>query len=98
MMRCPLELVERVSARWNFALFSALGPPLLRFGGYSRLQSPWVFCVLYFFPLFRIIQARKENRLIFPPNDPERTISVLIPAFNEEAVIEALYPAYPSQR
>lgn len=85
----PLSPVERVSARWNFALFSCLGA--------SVIALRWIFAIAITLGIFRalflsafsIIQARKENRLIFPPIDPDRTISVLIPAFNEEAVIEA---------
>jgi cellulose synthase/poly-beta-1,6-N-acetylglucosamine synthase-like glycosyltransferase/peptidoglycan/xylan/chitin deacetylase (PgdA/CDA1 family)/spore germination protein YaaH len=35
-----------------------------------------------------LIGARREGRTIYPPIDPHRFVSVLIPAFNEEAVIE----------
>ena len=33
-------------------------------------------------------QARRESRVVFPPIDPARRVTVLIPAFNEERVIE----------
>ena len=35
-----------------------------------------------------LVGARRENRTIFPPIDPDRFVSVLIPAYNEERVIE----------
>lgn len=35
-----------------------------------------------------LVGARRENRLVFPEIDPERFVSVLIPAYNEERVIE----------
>ncbi|MEO6248316.1 MAG: polysaccharide deacetylase family protein [Sphingomicrobium sp.] len=35
-----------------------------------------------------LLGARREHRLIFPPIDPDAFVSVLIPAFNEERVIE----------
>jgi len=35
-----------------------------------------------------LVQARRENRTIFPPIDPQAFVTVLIPAFNEERVIE----------
>ena len=35
-----------------------------------------------------LLGARRESRIAFPQIDPERFVSVLIPAYNEEAVIE----------
>lgn len=35
-----------------------------------------------------MIQARREGRTVFPRIDPSRFVTVLIPAFNEERVIE----------
>ena len=39
-----------------------------------------------------LIQARRESRTVFPAIDPDRFVTVMIPAFNEEAVIERVGP------
>ena len=35
-----------------------------------------------------LLGARRESKVVYPPIDPSRFVSVLIPAFNEERVIE----------
>ncbi|HEX7657399.1 MAG TPA: glycosyltransferase [Sphingomonas sp.] len=84
----PISASHRLAARADLALFVTLG------GIVVALR--WLFIFAITIGILRaialsalaLIQARRENREIFPPIDPERFVTVLIPAFNEERVIE----------
>jgi cellulose synthase/poly-beta-1,6-N-acetylglucosamine synthase-like glycosyltransferase/peptidoglycan/xylan/chitin deacetylase (PgdA/CDA1 family)/spore germination protein YaaH len=83
-----LSPADQVAAQFDLALFTSLG--MLVTGLH------WLFGAAITLGIARAIvlsalalaQARKEQRTIFPPIDPERFVSVLIPAFNEARVIE----------
>ncbi|MBV9840803.1 MAG: glycosyltransferase [Sphingomonadaceae bacterium] len=79
---------DRLAARMNLALFSTLG--------FIVQALHWLFAIAISVGIARSVllsalalwQARRENRTVFPPIDPDRFVSVLIPAFNEARVIE----------
>jgi cellulose synthase/poly-beta-1,6-N-acetylglucosamine synthase-like glycosyltransferase/peptidoglycan/xylan/chitin deacetylase (PgdA/CDA1 family)/spore germination protein YaaH len=78
---------DRVAAMADLALFSALG------GFVIALR--WIFGIAITIGILRalalsalaLIQARRELKTVFPPIDPDRFVTVMIPAFNEERVI-----------
>ncbi len=78
---------DRVAAMADLALFSALG------GFVVALR--WIFGIAITIGILRalalsalaLIQARRELKTVFPPIDPDRFVTVMIPAFNEERVI-----------
>ena len=84
----PLAPEDMAAAEADLALFTTLGT-LLRL---LRI----LFFVAISLGIFRAVtlaalalwQARRENRTRWPPLDPSRFVSVLIPAFNEARVIE----------
>lgn len=79
---------DRAAAEIDLALFSTLG-------GIS-IALKWLFFVAISLGIARaiilsglaLLQARREARTVFPAIDPTRFVTVLIPAFNEERVIE----------
>ncbi len=79
---------DRATAEWNLFLFSALGAIVI----FLR----WLFLFAITVGILRalilsalaLIQARREIHEVFPPIDPDRFVTVMIPAFNEERVIE----------
>ena len=79
---------DRFAAEMDLALFSSLG--------WSVIGLRWLFAFAITVGILRaislsalaLVQARRENAEVFPPIDPERRVAVLIPAFNEERVIE----------
>ena len=83
----PISKSDRFAAEADLALFSTLGG--------ITIALKWIFLVAISVGILRAItlsglalwQARREQRVVFPPIDPERFVTVLIPAFNEERVI-----------
>jgi cellulose synthase/poly-beta-1,6-N-acetylglucosamine synthase-like glycosyltransferase len=79
---------DRLAARMDLALFGTLGLIVEGLG--------WLFAIAITVGIARAIllsalalaHARREARTVFPPIDPDRFVSVLIPAFNEARVIE----------
>ena len=79
---------DRLAAEADLALFSTLSA--------ITIALKWLFFIAITVGILRAItlsglalwQARREHRMIFPPMDPDRFVTVLIPAFNEERVIE----------
>ena len=84
----PITESEQVAAQFNLFIFSALGGTVIALG--------WIFFFAISIGIARaivlsalaLIQARHEGRMVFPPIDPETFVTVMIPAFNEELVIE----------
>ncbi|KRB80907.1 polysaccharide deacetylase [Sphingomonas sp. Root710] len=84
----PISKSDRLAAETDLALFSTLGG--------LTIALKWLFLVAISLGIARAVllsglalaQARREGRTIFPPIDPDRFVTVLIPAFNEERVIE----------
>ncbi|MGN6278950.1 MAG: glycosyltransferase [Sphingomonas sp.] len=84
----PISASDRFMAGADLALFTTLGGIVI--------ALRWLFVFAITIGILRaialsalaLIQARRENREIFPPIDPDRSVTVLIPAFNEERVIE----------
>lgn len=84
----PISSGDRFAAEADLALFSTIG--------WMTIAIKWIFLVAISLGIARaillsglaLLQARREARMIFPPIDPGRFVTVLIPAFNEERVIE----------
>ena len=79
---------DQAAAATDLFIFSTLGFIVTALG--------WIFFIAISVGIARavtlsalaLIQARREGRTIFPAIDPERFVTVMIPAFNEELVIE----------
>ncbi|ARR54059.1 polysaccharide deacetylase [Rhizorhabdus wittichii DC-6] len=84
----PISEGDRLAAQTDLALFSTLG--------WITIAIKWLFIVAISLGIARavllsglaLVQARREARTVFPPVDPDRFVTVLIPAYNEERVIE----------
>jgi cellulose synthase/poly-beta-1,6-N-acetylglucosamine synthase-like glycosyltransferase/peptidoglycan/xylan/chitin deacetylase (PgdA/CDA1 family)/spore germination protein YaaH len=84
----PISAGDRVAAWIDLGLFTALGDVQILLG--------WLFGIAITLGIVRALllsglalwQARREARTLFPPLDPNLFVSVLIPAYNEERVIE----------
>ncbi|WP_374944436.1 polysaccharide deacetylase family protein [Sphingomonas sp.] len=84
----PISAGDRVAAGADLLLFSTLGAMVV--------ALRWVFGVAIAIGILRaltlsalaLVQARREGRVVFPAIDPDRFVTVMIPAFNEERVIE----------
>ena len=84
----PISSGDRVAAQIDLALFMLLG--------WMVVALKWLFVVAIAVGIARAValsglalwQARREARTRFPPIDPDRFVTVMIPAFNEERVIE----------
>ena len=84
----PISKSDRLAAQADLAVFTILG----------ALQTglKWLFVGAITLGILRavvlsvlaLVQARRENRTVFPAIDQTRHVTVLIPAFNEERVIE----------
>jgi cellulose synthase/poly-beta-1,6-N-acetylglucosamine synthase-like glycosyltransferase/spore germination protein YaaH/peptidoglycan/xylan/chitin deacetylase (PgdA/CDA1 family) len=78
---------DQAAAEADLFIFGALGAIITALG--------WIFLFAISIGIARaiilsalaLIQARREGRTIFPPIDPTRFVTVMIPAFNEETVI-----------
>ncbi|THD37776.1 MAG: glycosyltransferase [Sphingomonas sp.] len=84
----PISPSDRRAAEVDLFLFGTLGAIVIGLG--------WLFVFAISIGILRavllsalaLIQARRELRTVFPAIDPARFVTVMIPAFNEEAVIE----------
>ncbi len=84
----PITKADRLAATTDLALFSLIGAAVVGMG--------WLFAIAITIGILRAIvlsalalrQARVELRIRFPAIDPNRFVSVLIPAYNEARVIE----------
>lgn len=84
----PISASDRFMAGADLALFTTLGALVI--------ALHWLFLFAITIGILRaialsalaLIQSRKENREVFPLIDGTRAVTVLIPAFNEERVIE----------
>ncbi|MDB5680366.1 MAG: polysaccharide deacetylase, partial [Sphingomonas bacterium] len=84
----PISASDRNAAQVDLFLFGTLGAIVTTLG--------WLFVFAISIGIVRavllsalaLIQARRELRTVFPAIDPDRFVTVMIPAFNEEAVIE----------
>lgn len=79
---------DRAAAEADLFLFGTIGATVTALG--------WIFLFAISIGILRavvlsalaLIQARREGRMVFPTIDPDRFVTVMIPAYNEEAVIE----------
>jgi len=79
---------DRTAARIDLAVFESLG--------FFVKALAFLFAAAITLGILRavalsglaLVGARREARTIYPPIDPTRFVSVLIPAYNEETVIE----------
>ena len=84
----PISSSDRVAAEIDLALFMLLG--------WLVVALKWLFLVAIAVGILRAValsglalwQARREGHTRFPDIDPDRFVTVMIPAFNEERVIE----------
>ena len=84
----PIAAGDRVAATIDLALFLILG--------WLDTALGWLFISAITIGIVRAVilsglalwQARREGRTVFPPIDPATRVTVLIPAYNEERVIE----------
>jgi len=84
----PISESDRLASSADLFVFTALGSIVVGLG--------WIFFFAITIGIARaltlsalaLIQARREGRTVFPPIDPTRFVTVMIPAFNEETVIE----------
>ncbi|MGE5722909.1 MAG: polysaccharide deacetylase family protein, partial [Sphingomonadales bacterium] len=84
----PISRSDRFAAETDLAIFGALAA--------TTNALKWLFGIAITIGLLRALlmsglalwQARRESRTVFPAIDPDTFVSVLIPAFNEEKVIE----------
>ncbi|MBU3079133.1 glycosyltransferase [Sphingomonas quercus] len=88
MANPPISSSDRLAAQADLGLFLVLG--------WLTIAIKWLFIVAITLGILRaialsglaLVQARRESRTLFPAIDPARHVTVLIPAFNEERVIE----------
>jgi cellulose synthase/poly-beta-1,6-N-acetylglucosamine synthase-like glycosyltransferase/peptidoglycan/xylan/chitin deacetylase (PgdA/CDA1 family) len=84
----PISPGDRAAAEVDLFLFGTIGAVVTALG--------WIFFFAISIGILRavvlsalaLIQARREGRTVFPAIDPDRFVTVMIPAYNEEAVIE----------
>lgn len=84
----PISASDQLAAHADLAFFLTLGD--------LSIALQWLFMIAISLGILRAIflsalalrQARIEQRTVFPAIDPARRVTVLIPAFNEERVIE----------
>ncbi|HSI16868.1 MAG TPA: glycosyltransferase, partial [Sphingomonas sp.] len=83
-----LSASDQAAAKTDLFIFETLGFTVVALG--------WIFLFAISIGIFRaialsllaLIQARRESRMVFPAIDPDRFVTVMIPAFNEATVIE----------
>ena len=84
----PLASGDRLAAGVDLTVFLMLG--------WFQITIGWLFTAAITIGIARaivlsglaLLQARRESRTVFPPIVPTARVTVLIPAFNEERVIE----------
>ena len=84
----PLKPGDRFAAGVDLMVFLTIS--------WTERALGWLFTVAITIGIARavilsglaLVQARREARTVFPPIDPATRVTVLIPAFNEERVIE----------
>jgi len=84
----PISESDRLASSADLFVFTALGSTVVALG--------WIFFFAITIGIARaltlsalaLIQARREGLTVFPAIDPNRFVTVMIPAFNEETVIE----------
>ena len=84
----PISPSDRAAAEVDLFLFGTIGAVVTALG--------WIFVFAISIGILRavilsalaLLQARREGRTVFPAIDPDRFVTVMIPAYNEEAVIE----------
>ncbi len=84
----PISAGDRLAAMADLTLFSVMG--------WIVIGLRWLFGIAITIGILRaltlsalaLVQARREARQVFPPIDPDRFVTVMIPAYNEERVIE----------
>jgi cellulose synthase/poly-beta-1,6-N-acetylglucosamine synthase-like glycosyltransferase/peptidoglycan/xylan/chitin deacetylase (PgdA/CDA1 family)/spore germination protein YaaH len=79
---------DRTAARVDLALFESLGLGVQAMGLLFGLAITLGILRALTLSGLALVGARRESRTVFPPIDPKRFVSVLIPAYNEERVIE----------
>jgi cellulose synthase/poly-beta-1,6-N-acetylglucosamine synthase-like glycosyltransferase/spore germination protein YaaH len=84
----PISASDRFAARADLILFSAAGWLVSALGVIFTIAISLGILRALLLSALALIQARREGRTIFPAIDPNRFVTVLIPAFNEEKVIE----------
>ncbi|MDB5708258.1 MAG: polysaccharide deacetylase, partial [Sphingomonas bacterium] len=83
-----LSASDQAAAKTDLFIFETLGFTVVALG--------WIFLFAISIGIFRaialsllaLVQARRESRMVFPAIDPDRFVTVMIPAFNEATVIE----------
>ena len=84
----PISAGDRAAAMADLAVFTGIGDAIV--------ALRWLFAFAITIGIARavalsalaLVQARREAAERFPPVDPARFVTVMIPAFNEERVIE----------
>jgi cellulose synthase/poly-beta-1,6-N-acetylglucosamine synthase-like glycosyltransferase len=84
----PISASDRLAARADLILFSGAGWLVSALGVLFTVAITLGILRALLLSALALIQARREGRTIFPAIDPDRFVTVLIPAFNEEKVIE----------
>ncbi len=78
---------DRVAAMADLALFSTLGGLVVALRWIFGIAITIGICRALALSALALIQARRELKTLFPPINPDRFVTVMIPAFNEERVI-----------
>jgi cellulose synthase/poly-beta-1,6-N-acetylglucosamine synthase-like glycosyltransferase/peptidoglycan/xylan/chitin deacetylase (PgdA/CDA1 family)/spore germination protein YaaH len=78
---------DRVAAETDLFIFGAIGATVTALGWIFLFAISIGIARAVILSLLALIQARREGRTIFPAIDPNRFVTVMIPAFNEETVI-----------
>ncbi len=84
----PVSSSDRFAAGADLGLFLSLA--------WATIALKWIFMIAITLGILRALvlsglalaQARREFRTVFPDVDPDAHVTVLIPAFNEDRVIE----------
>lgn len=79
---------DRAAAETDLFIFSVLGGGVIALGWLFFFAISIGIARAIILSALALIQARRESKTVFPPIDPERFVTVMIPAFNEELVIE----------
>ena len=83
-----LSPADRVAAQTDLALFDLLDFAVVALGALFAIALTLGIARALVLTGLALLSARRDSRRVVPAIDPDRFISVLIPAFNEERVIE----------